>query len=132
MGAGMDFRDDQARTNGTEMSAGDSPYQDLLSRSSIHLPKVADGLGETQAVPMTNSGQIRDLVRDDTVVADALAQAGAVLAKATADAAKGAKEDSKAIMARRFAIVTDAARDVLLPDFGKDTLHDRYRLPKET
>ncbi|WP_423143123.1 ribonucleoside-diphosphate reductase subunit alpha [Parablastomonas sp. CN1-191] len=42
------------------------------------------------------------------------------------------EEDSKAIHARRFAIVTDPARDALLTAFGKDTLDDRYLLPGET
>ena len=40
--------------------------------------------------------------------------------------------DSKAIHARRFVIVTDASRDALLTEFGKDTLDDRYLLPGET
>ena len=41
-------------------------------------------------------------------------------------------EDSKAVHARRFDIVTDPARDALLTVFGKDTLDDRYLLPGET
>ena len=40
-------------------------------------------------------------------------------------------ENSKTIMDRRFTIVTDASRDALLTDFGKDTLDDRYLLPGE-
>ena len=40
-------------------------------------------------------------------------------------------DDSKSIAARRFAIVTDDARDALMTDFGKDTLDDRYLLPGE-
>ncbi len=48
--------------------------------------------------------------------------------------AKAAKkpEDSKAINARRFTIVTDDTRDDLLTLFGKDTLDDRYLLPGES
>ena len=53
--------------------------------------------------------------------------AGALAAAATAS--KDA--DSKAIHARRFVIVTDASRDALLTEFGKDTLDDRYLLPGE-
>ena len=36
------------------------------------------------------------------------------------------------VHARRFAIVTDASRDALLTDFGKETLQDRYLLPGES
>jgi ribonucleoside-diphosphate reductase alpha chain len=39
--------------------------------------------------------------------------------------------DSKTIHDRRFTIVTDASRDALLTDFGKETLDDRYLLPGE-
>jgi ribonucleoside-diphosphate reductase alpha chain len=58
------------------------------------------------------------------------AQALAGALQAAAEAAQD--EDSKAIHARRFAVVTDASRDVLLTEFGKDTLDDRYLLPGET
>ena len=58
---------------------------------------------------------------------EALMATGA--AGALAAAAKDS--DSKAIHARRFVIVTDAARDALLTEFGKDTLDDRYLLPGE-
>jgi len=43
-----------------------------------------------------------------------------------------ASDDSKKIDDRRFAVVTDASRDDLLTDFGKDTLQDRYLLPGES
>ncbi len=49
-----------------------------------------------------------------------------------AAASAAASDDSKAIHARRFDIVTDDARDALLTEFGKDTLDDRYLLPGET
>jgi ribonucleoside-diphosphate reductase alpha chain len=53
-------------------------------------------------------------------------------ASAMAAAAVNApNEDSKTINARRFTIVTDHSRDVLLTAFGKDTLDDRYLLPGE-
>ncbi len=39
---------------------------------------------------------------------------------------------SNAIVDRRFDIVTDPSRDVLLTEFGKDTLNDRYLLPGES
>jgi ribonucleoside-diphosphate reductase alpha chain len=55
----------------------------------------------------------------------------AALAGMAAAVAAPAEDDSKAIHARRFAIEVDHARDVLLTDFGKDTLDDRYLLPGE-
>jgi ribonucleoside-diphosphate reductase alpha chain len=47
-------------------------------------------------------------------------------------AAKPAKPDSKSVAVRRFAVKTDASRDSLLTEFGKDTLRDRYLLPDES
>src|SRR5689334_24632498 len=38
---------------------------------------------------------------------------------------------TKAVHAPRFAVKTDAKRDELLTEFGKDTLRDRYLLPGE-
>ncbi len=57
---------------------------------------------------------------------------GEALTGVLAAAAAPADSDSKAIHARRFTIVTDASRDALLTEFGKDTLDDRYLLPGET
>ena len=42
-----------------------------------------------------------------------------------------AESDSKTVDVRRFDVVTDTSRDVLLTEFGKDTLQDRYLLPGE-
>ncbi len=39
---------------------------------------------------------------------------------------------SKAVDTRRFPVATDASRDALLTDFGKETLRDRYLLPGES
>src|SRR6185437_16858774 len=39
---------------------------------------------------------------------------------------------TKAVHAPRFDVKTDAARDDLLTEFGKDTLRDRYLLPGES
>ena len=64
------------------------------------------------------------------------AQAGAAMASAMTEMAKAASEtkplDSKGINPRRFVIETDASRDALLTEFGKETLTDRYLLPGET
>ncbi|HVI05804.1 MAG TPA: ribonucleotide reductase N-terminal alpha domain-containing protein, partial [Sphingomicrobium sp.] len=38
---------------------------------------------------------------------------------------------TKAVHAPRFDIKTDASRDELLTEFGKETLRDRYLLPGE-
>ncbi len=65
----------------------------------------------------------------EALVADMAADA---MAGAMAQAARPAENDSKKIADRRFAIVTDASRDALLTDFGKETLDDRYLLPGET
>lgn len=46
-------------------------------------------------------------------------------------AAQDAAADSKTVNKRRFEIITDAARDNLLTEFGKETLRDRYLLPGE-
>jgi len=35
---------------------------------------------------------------------------------------------SSTVLARRFPVVTDASRDALLTEFGKETLNDRYLL----
>ncbi len=40
--------------------------------------------------------------------------------------------DSKSIDTRAFNVVTDASRDALLTEFGKETLKDRYLLPGES
>ena len=39
---------------------------------------------------------------------------------------------SHVVAERRFAVTTDASRDALLTEFGKDTLTDRYLLPGES
>jgi ribonucleoside-diphosphate reductase alpha chain len=52
--------------------------------------------------------------------------------RAAAKSAPAAKPASHEVQARRFAVVTDEARDDLLTDFGKDTLRDRYLLPGES
>jgi ribonucleoside-diphosphate reductase alpha chain len=63
----------------------------------------------------------------DELVANEAAAVMAEALKAAATAPKG--EDSKKIADRRFDVVTDAARDALLTEFGKETLTDRYLLP---
>ena len=83
--------------------------------------------GAGPAVGMTDKTDPGSADLVEKMGADALAGAMSAVAKAAARP----KEDSKAINARRFAIVTDPSRDALLTDFGKDTLDDRYLLPGE-
>ncbi|MGE5953303.1 MAG: ribonucleotide reductase N-terminal alpha domain-containing protein, partial [Qipengyuania vulgaris] len=60
-------------------------------------------------------------------------KAGEAMAGAMAAVAKAAaKEDSHKILDRRFDVQTDASRDALLTEFGKETLEDRYLLPGES
>ncbi len=71
--------------------------------------------------------------KEDLGTAELVEQLSAkALASAVAAVAAPKVEDSKTINARRFTITTDASRDALLTDFGKDTLDDRYLLPGET
>jgi ribonucleoside-diphosphate reductase alpha chain len=58
------------------------------------------------------------------------AEAAAAAAAATPAPAKSLS--SSDVAERRFPVTTDASRDVLLTDFGKDTLQDRYLLPGES
>jgi len=82
---------------------------------------------ETQ-VALETSEKAIEMARKDQGSADLLSGALAEVAKASASAVKS---DSKTVNARRFTIVTDSSRDVLLTDFGKETLNDRYLLPGE-
>ncbi len=79
--------------------------------------------GEGPALGMTDKSD----AGSDALIAKMGVEALAGAMAATAAPA----DDSKAIHDRRFAIEVDHARDVLLTDFGKDTLDDRYLLPGE-
>jgi ribonucleoside-diphosphate reductase alpha chain len=61
-------------------------------------------------------------------------RSGSAEAPASPKASGGAKitPASHEVQVRRFAVVTDASRDDLLTDFGKETLKDRYLLPGES
>jgi ribonucleoside-diphosphate reductase alpha chain len=50
----------------------------------------------------------------------------------TSDDVSTVTSSSKAVHAPRFDVTTDAKRDDLLTEFGKDTLNDRYLLPGES
>ena len=70
--------------------------------------------------------------RKDAGSDDLIAAAGDALLEVAKVSASLPKDDSKAIMDRRFTVVTDSSRDVELTDFGKETLTDRYLLPGES
>ncbi|MXO63317.1 ribonucleoside-diphosphate reductase subunit alpha [Qipengyuania oceanensis] len=110
----MDFRTgDEAAMGLEEDVIGDNAELDTTAR-------------DDKAVSMDKS----DLGSEE-LVSD---KANAALAEAVAAAAvaNAEKADSKKILDRRFDIVTDAERDALLTEFGKETLIDRYLLPGET
>jgi ribonucleoside-diphosphate reductase alpha chain len=92
--------------------------------------------GKRPALPMNDKVDlasaelVEDTLGDTSLLAGMLA---GVAAKAAAPKAPAFdKNDSKVVHPRRFTIVTDAKRDALLTDFGKETLDDRYLLPGET
>ncbi|MEO6388398.1 MAG: ribonucleotide reductase N-terminal alpha domain-containing protein, partial [Croceibacterium sp.] len=117
----MDFRngDDAA------MGLGDNSNATTLDLDAPAAP-VAPAAApiEDKAVKMDRKDS-----GSDELVAEAVAGAMAEAVKAVAKSDKG---DSKSVNPRRFTIETDASRDVLLTEFGKDTLTDRYLLPGET
>ncbi|HSG34299.1 MAG TPA: ribonucleoside-diphosphate reductase subunit alpha [Sphingomonadaceae bacterium] len=82
---------------------------------------------DTPAVTMDKSDKGSDELIAGAA-AEVLAMAGAEAVKAAAAPAK----DSKSVNPRRFNIETDASRDELLTEFGKETLTDRYLLPGES
>jgi ribonucleoside-diphosphate reductase alpha chain len=125
----VDFR------NGSEpeMAGGDGDLF-VAEATPAEAPQAApaamiEEAGAGPAVGMAEKMDAGSAALVEQLGADALASATATMAKAVKS---GAKEDSKAINARRFTIVTDPARDALLTEFGKDTLDDRYLLPGET
>ncbi len=70
--------------------------------------------------------------KTDAATAELIGELGAQALANAVGITAGGPGDSKTIMARRFTIATDPARDSLLTEFGKDTLDDRYLLPGET
>ncbi|MDE0946792.1 MAG: ribonucleoside-diphosphate reductase subunit alpha [Sphingobium sp.] len=68
---------------------------------------------------------------DVATVMDEVLDAVAATNKA-APVKEAAPLTSSTVVERRFDIVTDASRDALLTEFGKDTLNDRYLLPGES
>jgi ribonucleoside-diphosphate reductase alpha chain len=125
----VDFRNtDEAALNEAGTEAGlfvaDAPAVETTAKALTNYGEA--GTGPALAMAEKNDLGSAELV--EQLGTAALASA----VSAVAEAASGATAGSKEIMARRFTIVTDASRDVLLTLFGKDTLDDRYLLPGET
>ncbi len=101
---------------------------------------VADGSMAEADAPVKNAGvkeagtrpAVSMAEKADTGSADLVAQLGSEALAGAVNAASQSNSDSKSINARRFDIVTDASRDALLTDFGRETLDDRYLLPNES
>jgi ribonucleoside-diphosphate reductase alpha chain len=120
----MDFRSGSG--DGTEISVAE---MGLFEADTGERPSAAKReAGVRPAKAMTDRAKVPGDQGDAAAQLGAQALAGALAAAAE----NAAQDDTKAIHARRFAVVTDASRDALLTEFGKDTLDDRYLLPGET
>jgi ribonucleoside-diphosphate reductase alpha chain len=80
----------------------------------------------------TQEVSVEDVATTIEDVTEAVAVAPAQKAKAGKAEKPAAPLSSNAVLERRFHVETDASRDALLTDFGKDTLKDRYLLPGES
>ncbi len=119
-GVNVDFR-----TGEETVSDSDVEMLDVGADARGAAPEVKEA-GASPALPMSEKSDAGSEALVAKMGADALTGAMKEVAKAAKK-----PDDSKAINARRFTIVTDDTRDALLTDFGKDTLDDRYLLPGE-
>ena len=101
-----------------DKEAGERPAMTMSDKSDSGTAELVSG--DVNVAEMIGAALV-DQVRAD------VANVAAPISAAT----KKPPEDSHAINARRFTIVTDTSRDALLTLFGKDTLDDRYLLPGE-
>ncbi len=108
-----------------DFRSGDDVAMELELDGTVEAPETS-AVAPEKAVPMTSDDKGSAALAD--VTASAMAQATKAVSAATKRAADA---DSKKINDRRFAVVTNPARDALLTDFGKETLTDRYLLPGE-
>ena len=112
-----------------DFRSGDNAAMELELEGSVETlepPRIALEKAAEKAIGMSKTDE------GSAALADATASVIAHAAKAAASATKRAADaDSKKINDRRFAVVTDPARDALLTEFGKETLTDRYLLPDE-
>lgn len=121
----MEFRNgDDAAMGLDENVAGDAPEKTAA-------PKKAAQKSALKSAQKAVSMDKNDTATEDLLAAEAASVTAAALAEATR-AASQADSDSKSILARRFDVKTDNARDANLTEFGKETLEDRYLLPGES
>jgi ribonucleoside-diphosphate reductase alpha chain len=120
----MDFRNGDDRAMGLDSDTATVPASEAAQPS---LPMAGNEAEKGRAVSMEQEDRGSDLLVAEKA-AEAMAQTAAQTA---ANAITAAGDNSKSVHDRRFAIVTDTARDALLTDFGKETLTDRYLLPGE-
>ena len=85
-----------------------------------------------EAAPKAKPEKAVSMAATDSGTDELVASAAAAAMASVAKAAAAPKTSSKTVNARRFTVVTDASRDALLTEFGKDTLTDRYLLPGES
>ncbi len=131
MGASrMDFRNSESDAVEADSDAGLFPAGTADAPMARAADNVQPAVPDAPAIVMTESdAATADLV---TSLSGAALEAMGAAATTAAVSASAEQGDSKSINARRFAILTDPARDALLTDFGKETLDDRYLLPGET
>jgi ribonucleoside-diphosphate reductase alpha chain len=84
---------------------------------------------ETERVETSDVATMELAKTDAPATSEAKGESGSESAPETA---KLNDSGEPKVHARRFAIATDAGRDSLLTDFGKETLRDRYLLPGES
>ncbi|MCW0198558.1 ribonucleoside-diphosphate reductase subunit alpha [Sphingopyxis sp.] len=84
---------------------------------------------ETERVETSDVATVELAKNDAPAASEAKGESGGESAPETA---KLNDSGEPKVHARRFAIATDAGRDSLLTDFGKETLRDRYLLPGES
>ena len=127
----MDFK----AGDGAEMGLETDFEHDLLSSAERSVAEISAGKGTGAAETAPAVTMAEQDKGSEALLAE---QAGAAIASAMAEVAKAKAEDTdakdkgKGIYPRRFEIVTDGSRDVLLTEFGKETLTDRYLLPGES
>lgn len=116
MGAGMDFRD-----TGTNGQSGGDMQADFLSDATMNQ--------ETKKMDAATMPETVDVMEKPETLEKANASEAPQAAPVKVTAEGGGSKD---VHAPRFKVVTDASRDALLTEFGKETLEDRYLLPGES
>ena len=128
----MDFRD-TGKDDTVDMAEINTQDDTVLERDT------QKGAGKNAGGKSAQIATDRSSVDEAALITEGLAKGAKIMEKAMAEdaeqtneAAPAAARDSKTVVERRFDIVTDASRDALLTEFGKETLEDRYLLPGES